>query len=149
MAQHPGNGSIWIAEHGPQGGDEINVLSSGSNYGWPLATYGEEYGGGKIGQGTELAGTVQPITYWVPSIGTAGIEFYQGDAYPRWKPSLFVAGLKMTHISRLELTEHGVGKEYRLLDDLKLRIRDVQFGPDGRLYALVGGDRLVRLDPLP
>ena len=148
MAQHPVNGSIWIAEHGPQGGDEINVLSPGSNYGWPLATYGEEYGGGKIGQGTELEGTVQPITYWVPSIGTGGIAFYSGDEYSRWQPSLLVAGLKLTRISRLELAGDGVGKEYRILDESKLRIRDVQFGPDGRLYALAGGDRLVRLDPV-
>ena len=148
MAQHPVNGSIWIAEHGPQGGDEINVLSRGSNYGWPLATYGEEYGGGKIGQGTELEGSVQPIKYWVPSLGTGGIAFYSGDEYSRWQPSLLVAGLKLTRISRLELAGDGVGKEYRLLDESKLRIRDVQFGPDGRLYALAGGDRLVRLDPV-
>jgi glucose/arabinose dehydrogenase len=148
MAQHPVNGSIWIAEHGPQGGDEINVLSRGSNYGWPLATYGEEYGGGKIGQGTELEGTVQPIKYWVPSLGTGGIAFYSGDEYSRWQPSLLVAGLKLTRISRLELAGDGAGEEYRLLDESKLRIRDVQFGPDGRLYALAGGDRLIRLDPL-
>ena len=148
MAQHPVNGSIWIAEHGPQGGDEINVLSRGSNYGWPLATYGEEYGGGKIGQGTELDGTVQPIKYWVPSLGTGGIAFYSGDEYSRWQPSLLVAGLKLTRISRLELAGDGAGEEYRLLDESKLRIRDVQFGPDGRLYALAGGDRLIRLDPV-
>ena len=148
MAQHPVNGSIWIAEHGPQGGDEINVLSRGSNYGWPLATYGEEYGGGKIGQGTELDGTVQPIKYWVPSLGTGGIAFYSGDEYSRWQPSLLVAGLKLTRISRLELAGDGAGEEYRLLEESKLRIRDVQFGPDGRLYALAGGDRLIRLDPV-
>ncbi|MEP6389844.1 MAG: PQQ-dependent sugar dehydrogenase [Halioglobus sp.] len=147
MAKHPVDGSIWIAEHGPQGGDEINVLSRGNNYGWPLVTYGEEYGGGKIGQGKALDGTVQPIKYWVPSIGTGGIEFYTGDAYSRWQPSLLVAGLKLTHISRLELAGDGVGKEYLLLDERKLRIRDVQFGPDGKLYALAGGDRLIRLDP--
>jgi len=130
-----------------QGGDEINVLSRGSNYGWPLVTYGEEYGGGKIGKGTELEGTVQPIKYWVPSIGSGGIAFYSGDGYSRWEPSLLVAGLKLTHISRLELVGDVVGKETLLLDERKLRIRDVQFGPDGKLYALVGGDRLVRLEP--
>jgi glucose/arabinose dehydrogenase len=124
------------------------VLSRGSNYGWPLATYGEEYGGGKIGQGTELEGTVQPIKYWVPSLGTGGIAFYSGDEYSRWQPSLLVAGLKLTRISRLELAGDGAGEEYRLLDESKLRIRDVQFGPDGRLYALAGGDRLIRLDPV-
>lgn len=148
MAQHPVNGSIWVAEHGPQGGDEINVLLRGSNYGWPLATYGEEYGGGKIGEGSELAGTVQPITHWVPSIGTGGIAFYSGDEYSSWQPSLLVAGLKLTRISRLDLVGDGVGQEHLLLDKLKLRIRDVQFGPDGKLYALAGGDRLVRLDPV-
>jgi glucose/arabinose dehydrogenase len=146
IALHPGNGRIWVAEHGPQGGDEINVLEKGANYGWPLVTYGEEYGGGKIGEGTHRAGTVQPLVYWVPSIGTGNIDFYTGDLYPGWKPSLLVAALKLTRISRLELAGDGLGAETRLLSELKLRIRDLQVGPDGRVYALAGGSRLIRLE---
>lgn len=146
MARHPLNGSIWVTEHGPQGGDELNVLRPGANYGWPLVTYGEEYGGGRIGQGTHLEGTEQPLVYWVPSIGTGNIAFYTGDLYPDWKPSLLVSGLKLTRISRLELEGDKVGSETRLLANLGMRIRDVQIGPDGRVYALAGGARLIRLD---
>jgi len=145
MAQHPYNGSIWVAEHGPQGGDELNVLKRGANYGWPLVTYGEEYGGGKIGEGSHKGGTEQPLVYWVPSIGTGNIAFYTGDAYPQWIDSLLVSGLKLTRISRLELNGDGVGSETRLLANLNLRIRDVQTGPDGLVYALAGGSRVIRL----
>ncbi|WP_187276470.1 PQQ-dependent sugar dehydrogenase [Parahaliea maris] len=146
MAQHPTNGSIWVTEHGPQGGDELNVLRPGANYGWPLVTYGEEYGGGTIGEGTHLEGTQQPLVYWVPSIGTGNIAFYTGNLYPGWQPSLLVSGLKLTRISRLELEGDKVGSETRLLANLGMRIRDVQIGPDGKVYALAGGARLIRLD---
>lgn len=146
IAAHPVNGSVWVAEHGPRGGDEINVLAAGKNYGWPLVTYGEEYGGGAIGEGTHRSGTEQPLVYWVPSIGTGGIAFYRGDYYPGWQDSLLVSGLKLARISRLELDgAGGLGTETRLLADLKLRVRDVQVGPDGQVYALMGGSRLVRL----
>lgn len=146
MARHPVNGTIWVAEHGPQGGDELNVLRRGANYGWPLVTYGEEYGGGRIGEGTHRAGTEQPLVYWVPSIGTGNIAFYDGDLYPGWRPSVLVSGLKLTRISRLELDGDGVGAETRLLANLKMRIRDVRTGPDGRVYALAAGSRLIRLE---
>ncbi|MEP1593618.1 MAG: PQQ-dependent sugar dehydrogenase, partial [Halieaceae bacterium] len=145
IARHPSNGAIWLAEHGPQGGDEVNVLTRGHNYGWPLITYGEEYGGGKIGRGTHSDGLQQPLVYWVPSIGAGNIDFYTGDYYPGWEDSLLVAGLKLTRISRLELEDDGLGRETRLLADLKMRIRDVQLGPDGLVYALAGGSRLIRL----
>lgn len=146
LAQHPYNRSLWVSEHGPQGGDELNLLQRGANYGWPLVTYGEEYGGGRIGEGTHKAGTAQPLVYWVPSIATGGIAFYKGDLYPGWQPSLLVAALKLGRISRLELDGEGVGAETRLLANLKMRIRDVQVGPDGRLYALAAGSRLIRLE---
>ncbi|MBN7799073.1 PQQ-dependent sugar dehydrogenase [Parahaliea mediterranea] len=146
MARHPVTGAIWVAEHGPQGGDELNVLRRGANYGWPLVTYGEEYGGGRIGEGTHRAGTEQPLVYWVPSIGTGNIAFYDGDLYPGWRPSVLVSGLKLTRISRLELDGDGVGAETRLLANLKMRIRDVRTGPDGRVYALAAGSRLIRLE---
>jgi len=144
IARHPVTGDIWVSEHGPQGGDEINRVERGANYGWPLVTYGEEYGGGKIGQGTELEGTLQPLTYYVPSIGTGGIDFYVGNKYPGWKNSLLVAGLRLSLISRVELQEGGLGKQTKLL--MKMRVRDVQVGPDGLVYALADGSSLVRLE---
>ena len=147
IARHPVSGAVWISEHGPQGGDEVNELIPGANYGWPLATYGEEYGGGKIGQGTHMEGTEQPLVYWVPSIGAAGMAFYDDETYQGWQPSLLVAGLRLTRISRLELDGNGLGRETRLLSEMNMRIRDVRVGPDGRVYLLANGSRLLRLDP--
>lgn len=143
IARHPVSGDIWVSEHGPQGGDEINRLERGANYGWPLITHGEEYGGGKIGVGAFMAGMKQPLTFYVPSIGTGGIDFYTGDSYPNWKPSLLVAGLRQPQISRVELEGDALGTQSRLLTGM--RVRDVQVGPDGLVYALVDGARLVRL----
>lgn len=148
IARHPINGSLWVSEHGPQGGDEINVLAPGANYGWPVITYGEEYGGGKIGEGTHSPGMEQPLIYYTSSIGVAGIDFYTADVYPGWRQSLLVAGLRMTRINRLELAGDGLGRETRLLGDLNMRIRDVKIGPDGLLYALADRSRLIRLEPL-
>lgn len=147
IARHPLDGSIWVSEHGPQGGDEINVLVRGANYGWPVVTYGEEYGGGRIGEGTHREGMNQPLRYWTPSIGSSGIAFYTGDAYPAWGHSLLVAGLRQPRISRLALAGSGMGEETVLLGDLDLRVRDVQVGPDGLIYALAGGSRMLRLEP--
>jgi glucose/arabinose dehydrogenase len=147
LARHPADGSLWVSEHGPQGGDEINRLQPGANYGWPVITYGEEYGGGAIGEGTHKEGMQQPLKYYTPSIGTAGIAFYTGTAYPQWRDSLLVAALRMTHISRVELSGDGLGLETRLFEDDKQRFRDVAQGPDGYIYALVGGDRLVKILP--
>jgi len=147
LAKHPVNGTIWVAEHGPQGGDEINILQAGANYGWPVITYGEEYGGGQIGEGTHRAGMEQPIIYYTTSIGIGGIDFYTAQTYPGWKPSLLVSGLRLTRINRLELENDGLGKETRLLGNLGMRIRDVQVGPDGHVYALADRSRLIRLDP--
>lgn len=147
IARHPRDGGIWVVEHGPQGGDEVNRLRPGANYGWPVITYGEEYGGGQIGEGQKKEGMEQPLVYWVPSIGTAGMAFYTGAAYPGWKDSLLVAGMRLTRISRLELEGSGLGRETHLLANLKLRIRDVRVGPDGLVYALADDSRLVRLEP--
>lgn len=146
IARHPGNGTIWVSEHGPQGGDEVNALAAGANFGWPLVTYGEEYGGGQIGEGTHKEGTVQPLVYWVPSIGSSSIDFYTGQLYPGWEPSLLVAALKLGRIGRLQLEGDSLGTETRLLANLGMRIRDVQVGPDGRVYALAAGSRLIRID---
>lgn len=143
IAKHPINGEIWVSEHGPQGGDEVNRLQRGANYGWPLITHGEEYGGGKIGVGTHLDGMEQPLTYYTPSIGIGGIDFYVGEIYPNWNPSLLVAGLRELQIGRMELQGDGLGRQTRLLTGM--RVRDVQVGPDGLVYALADGSRLVRL----
>ena len=137
MARHP-DGSLWVSEHGPQGGDELNRLGPGNNYGWPVITYGEEYGGGKIGEGTSKPGMEQPMKYYMPSIATAGIDFYDGDTYPGWKPSVLVTALAYTHLNRVELDGEGLGAEYRYFEDSKLRFRDVQVGPDGYVYVLAG-----------
>lgn len=147
IAVHPVDGSIWVVEHGPRGGDEVNRLRPGANYGWPVITYGQEYGGGRIGEGQRKPGMEQPLVYWTPSIGPGGMAFYSGERYPDWKDSLLVAGLRLTRISRLELSADGLGRETRLLANLHMRIRDVRVGSDGLVYALADGTRLIRLEP--
>lgn len=142
------SGRIWTAEHGPRGGDEVNLLKMGYNYGWPVITYGEEYRGGKIGEGTAKQGMEQPIHYYVPSIATAAIEYYDGDAFPQWKDSLFVCGLKSQSLSRLQLSGDQVVSEQRLLEDLHYRIREVRQGPDGLLYLLVERGQVVQIAPV-
>jgi glucose/arabinose dehydrogenase len=144
IARNPLTGAIWVSEHGPQGGDEINELRRAANYGWPLVTYGEEYGGGKIGIGTQLSGTVQPLTYYVPSIGTGGIDFYVGDKYSSWQSSLLVSGLRSSEVSRVMLKGDGLEQKTRLR--MNMRVRDLQVGPDGFIYALADDSRLVRLE---
>ncbi|MEP5568266.1 MAG: PQQ-dependent sugar dehydrogenase [Halioglobus sp.] len=148
IARHPDTGQIWVAEHGPQGGDEINILRPGANYGWPVITYGEEYGGGKIGEGTHKQGMEQPLVYYVPSLATGGIAFYNGDIYPGWGSSLLVSSMRLTRINRAELNPDGsIIRETRLLGDLGMRIRDVEIGPDGLVYALADRSRLILLEP--
>ena len=144
IARNPLTGTIWVSEHGPQGGDEINELHRAANYGWPLVTYGEEYGGGKIGIGTTLAGTAQPLTYYVPSIGPGGIGFYVGDKYPFWGNSLLVSGQHSSQVSRVMLKDDGIEQKTRLR--MNMRVRDLQVGPDGFIYLLADGSRLVRLE---
>lgn len=140
-------GRIWVAEHGPQGGDEINRLSPGTNYGWPVITYGEEYGGGKIGEGTQRADMAQPEYYYVPSIATAGLAFYSGDALPGWRGSLFVAGLRSFSVSRVSLGAEGATTEERLLEDFNFRARSLRQGPDGLLYLLSENGGVLRIAP--
>ncbi|MDZ7747799.1 MAG: PQQ-dependent sugar dehydrogenase [Halofilum sp. (in: g-proteobacteria)] len=147
-ALHPHSGELWIHEHGPRGGDEVNIPEAGANFGWPKTTYGREYWGPEIGP-DELAGTVQPIHYWVPSIAPSGMAFYTGERFPQWRGDLFVGALALTHLARLELDGREVVAEERLLGDRGWRIRDVRQGPDGYLYLLTdaGNGRLVRLVP--
>jgi aldose sugar dehydrogenase len=148
-ALHPVTGELWSDEHGPQGGDELNVALAGKNYGWPVITYGAEYGSGaKIGEGTAKAGMEQPLTRWVPSIATSGLAFLTSDRYPGWKGSAFVGALKAQLLVRLELDGRKVVREERLLQDFGERIRDVRQGPDGWLYVLTdsANGRIVRLE---
>jgi glucose/arabinose dehydrogenase len=148
-AIHPVTGELWATEHGPQGGDELNVVEAGKNYGWPVITYGANYGSGtKIGEGTAKAGMEQPLTYWVPSIATSGLAFLTSDRYPGWKGNAFIGGLAGQVLVRLELDGRKVVKEHRLLQDLNERIRDVRQGPDGWLYVLTdsANGRVIRLE---
>jgi len=148
-AIHPTTGELWADEHGPQGGDELNVVERGKNYGWPVITYGANYGTGtKIGEGTAKAGMEQPLTYWVPSIATSGLAFLTSDRYPGWKGSAFIGALKAQLLVRLELDGRQVVREERLLQDLGERIRDVRQGPDGWLYVLTDSSngRIIRLE---
>jgi glucose/arabinose dehydrogenase len=149
-ALHPQTGLLWTHEHGPQGGDEINVIRAGVNYGWPVITYGVNYGfGTRIGEGTHKPGMAQPLHYWVPSIAPSGMAFYSGDRFPRWRGDLFVGALRDQMLVRLRLDGEKVIKEERLLKDAIGRIRDVRSGPDGLLYLLTDEARgmLVRLEP--
>jgi glucose/arabinose dehydrogenase len=149
-ALHPQTGRIWTHEHGPQGGDEINVIRAGANYGWPVITYGVNYGSGtKIGEGTAKPGMEQPLYYWVPSIAPSGMAFYTGERFPQWKGNLFVGALKDEMLVRLELDGAKVTKEERLLKGQLGRIRDVRMGPDGLLYLLTDESNgvLARLEP--
>jgi len=149
-ALHPQTGVLWTHEHGPQGGDEINVIRAGVNYGWPVITYGVEYGvGTKIGEGTAKPGMAQPIHYWVPSIAPSGMAFYTGARFPRWKGNLFVGALRGEILVRLRLDGEKVAHEERLLRGVVGRIRDVRDGPDGYLYLLTDAPNgvIARLEP--
>ena len=150
IALHPITGEVWTHEHGPQGGDEINIVQSGKNYGWPIITHGVNYGWGtKIGEGSHKSGMEQPLYYWDPSIAPSGMAFYYGDKLPQWRGNLFVGSLKFELLVRLELKNNKVIKEERLLVGQYGRIRDVRNGPDGYLYLLTDEDNgsLLRLQP--
>jgi glucose/arabinose dehydrogenase len=144
------DGSFWMHEHGPQGGDEINVPLAGRNYGWPVVTYGENYGGGKIGEGiTAKAGMEQPLHYWVPSIAPSGMAFLTSDRYgPAMKGNLFVGSLKFGYLARLELANGKVARETKVVENVG-RVRDVRQGRDGLLYLVTDEDngRLLRVVP--
>ena len=149
-ALHPRTGELWEVEHGPRGGDELNIVRQGKDYGWPTITYGIEYSGGPIGQGlTQKAGMEQPVYYWDPVIGPSGLAFYTSDAAPAWKGSLFVTGLGPKHLARLTLDGEKVVGEERLLTEVGERLRDVVVGPDGALYVTTDNDRgrVLRVAP--
>lgn len=148
-ALHPETGALWTVEHGARGGDELNIPQAGKNYGWPVITYGKDYSGASIGEGTAKSGMEQPIYYWDPSIAPSGMAFYTGDAFPQWRGNLFIGALGYELLARLELDGAKVTHEERLLEDLDERIRDVRQGPDGLIYLLTDNEdgRLLRLMP--
>lgn len=149
IALHPQTREVWTHEHGPQGGDEVNIMRAGVNYGWPVITYGRNYGSGtKIGEGTHKDGMAQPIYKWVPSIGPSGMTFYTGDAFPDWRGDLFVGSLKFGLLVRLDVDGEAIVGEQRMLENVG-RIRDVIEGPDGYLYVITdsANGKLLRLVP--
>ena len=151
LAINPADGTLWEQEHGPMGGDEINVIVPGHNYGWPLISYGLNYDGTPVGTGkSQMTGMDEPAWHWTPSIAPSGMTFYTGDLFPGWKGSLINGALKFQLLSRLELSGGRVVKEERLLQGLNERIRDVRQGPDGALYLLTDNDagRILRVAPV-
>lgn len=147
-ALNPATGELWTDEHGPKGGDEINIVRAGKNYGWPVVSHGLNYDGTPVGTGKQRgAGFVDPVHHWVPSIGVSGMAFYTGDAIAKWKGNLFVGGMAIPKLVRLELDGDRITHEEALLEDLGARIRTVKQGPDGALYLLTddGEDRILRL----
>ncbi|RYD50597.1 MAG: PQQ-dependent sugar dehydrogenase, partial [Sphingobacteriales bacterium] len=150
IAVRPGTRDVWMHEHGPKGGDEVNILKAGTNYGWPLATFGVDYSGLTITSRTTVSGTVDPLVHWTPSIAPSGLAFYTGTAVPQWRNDAFVGALAGKQLRRLDLEEGKVVGEEVLLKDMDARIRDVRMGPDGHLYVVTDerDGKIVRLDTL-
>lgn len=146
-ALHPATGELWTAEHGSRGGDEVNNPQAGKNYGWPVITYGIDYSGAKIGEGTHKEGMEQPVHYWDPSIAPSGLMIYSGEKFPKWKGNYFIGALAGAAVSRLVFADGKPVAEERILQDLGERVRDVVQGPDGLIYLLTDSDngRLLRL----
>lgn len=147
IALHPVTGELWQSEHGPRGGDEINRLQGGANYGWPVITYGIEYNGDPIGEAIQQQeGLQQPVYYWDPVVSPSGMTFYKGNRIPEWENNLFIGSLSATHIIRLIIHDNRVVGEERLLAQENQRFRDVTQGVDGALYAITDQGRLYRID---
>jgi glucose/arabinose dehydrogenase len=155
MAVNPETGELWASEQGPNGGDEINIIRAGKNYGWPLVSYGRSYMGGRIGT-KPIEGLEEPIVVWIPSIALSGMTFYTGDVFPAWKRNVFVGGLRQGEIPRTGQIQRIVFNEKweeirrePMLRELQQRIRDVRQGPDGYLYVLTEEDAaaLIRIEP--
>ena len=149
-AIHPDSGKLWEIEHGPRGGDEVNIAEPGMNYGWPVVSHGVNYDGTPVGTGkSRQQGMVDPLHTWTPVIAPSGMIFYTGEAFPGWRGDLFVGGLKSTALVRLDLNGDTVGHEERLLENLGKRIRDVVQGPDGAIYLLTDerNGEILRLSP--
>ncbi len=146
---HPETGQLWTVEHGARGGDELNQPQAGKNYGWPVITYGVDYSGAKIGEGTSKAGMEQPVYYWDPVIAPSGALLYTGNLFPQWKGNLLIGSLQPGQLVRLEMTAGRVSNEYRYGGELGARIRDVQQAPDGAIYLITdeNNGRILRVEP--
>jgi glucose/arabinose dehydrogenase len=150
LALNPADGSLWEQEHGAKGGDEVNRIEPGKNYGWPQVSFGVNYDGSPVGTGkAQMEGVTDPLWHWTPSIAPSGMTFYTGDLFPAWKGSLFNGALKFQLLSRLEVKDGKVVREERLLQGLNERIRDVRQGPDGALYLVTDNSagRVLRVAP--
>lgn len=142
---HPVTGELWEAEFGPRGGDEVNIIRAGKNYGWPTITYGIEYGGGRVGEGiTQKEGLEQPVYYWDPVLSPSGMVFYRGNSIPEWKNNLFICGLNSSHIARLVIENNKIVNEERLLTNMSERFRDVAYH-NGMLYTVTDNGNLYRI----
>jgi glucose/arabinose dehydrogenase len=149
LALNPATGDLWEIEHGPRGGDEVNIIGKGKNYGWPVIGYGIDYSGATIHEAAAKDGMEQPVKYWVPSIAPSGMAFYNGKLFPKWSGSLFTGALAGKMLVRLSLNGNSVTGEERLLQNLYERIRDVRQGPDGALWLLTDNSagRILRVSP--
>jgi aldose sugar dehydrogenase len=149
LALNPATGELWEHEHGPMGGDEVNIVHPGRNYGWPVITYGREYDGRLVGAGiTHMQGMEQPVFYYLPDIAPSGMIFYTGSAFPSWRGSVFIGALVHGHLNRLVVEGSKVIHEERLLQDRGWRVRAVQQGPDGFIYVGVDGGLILRIRPM-
>lgn len=148
---HPETGQLWTLEHGAAGGDELNHPEAGKNYGWPVITYGRDYSGMRIGEGTVKAGMEQPVYYWDPVIAASGLLIYTGTRVPEWRGNYFIGSMTPGALVRLEMQNGVVARETRYLGELNERIRDVEQGPDGYLYLLTdsGMGRVLKVVPAP
>lgn len=149
LTVHPTSGDVWAMEHGPKGGDEVNLLEKGANYGWPVITYGVDYSGDIISDLTHKEGMEQPVIQWTPSIAPSGMTFYNGELFKDWQGDLLVGALKFTHLRRIDMQGNTPGEEFEYLRDRKERVRDVEVGPDGAIYLLTDSTegKLIKLTP--
>jgi aldose sugar dehydrogenase len=149
MAVNPQTGAVWQNEHGPRGGDEINLIQPGLNYGWPEVTHGIDYSGAVITEHQSAPGMEDPLKHWTPSIAPSGMAFYTGDAFPEWQGDIFIGALAGQHLARIRFDDTNEIAEERMMDGFGWRIRDVRDGPDGYLYLLIdaGNAPLIRLEP--
>ena len=145
LAIQPGSGLIWSHEHGPRGGDELNIIEKGKNYGWPVISYGINYIGTKFAEGTQREGMEQPVTYWVPSIAPCGMSFVKGNRYPGWEGDLLIGSLKFGYLLRVKLEGQRVISQERVVDGIG-RVRNVEQGPEGYIYVAVEGSGIYRLE---
>lgn len=146
MILHPDSREVWVHEHGPRGGDEINIVKKAANYGWPVITYGINYNGTEITDQRSKPGMEQPLYYWLPSIAPSGFAVLSGDVYPEWKGDLLIGSLKFSYLEKLTLKNNKVEKREKLMDGVG-RVRNVIIGPDGLIYAGLDGQGIVRLVP--